>query len=145
MNFDVFSTLYKRYLVTGCKVTLRGTSSGNGFVGLVPHTTSGELAAVTMAELIERGNATITTWVPSPNAGQSISHYFDIGQIFGVSHDRVGANTDFDAPTTGSPGLAAYVTLITQACDLTSAQAVTGLVTLEFDCIFWDRNVTSTN
>ncbi len=145
MNYDVMSTIYKRYIVYGARVTITGTSSGNGYVGLVPHTQSSDLTGSSLAEIKERGGSLITTWVPSPNAGQKLSRYFNVAEMYGVSSDRVSINTDFDAYYTANPTQQAFVTVITQAVDLASAQAVTGLIEIDFDCVWYDRNITSTN
>lgn len=127
--FDQMALLYKKYRVTGAKITIRAENTATVPMLMVLHQRRDGTAVPDVGQLIENGNCKYTTLAPTltPGSMKTITHYFSAKKFFGDDWKGHQHAADFNT----SPIQQCYEHIITQPTDDTSGGTVRFSITID--------------
>lgn len=110
-GFDALASIYKKYVVTGCRVTVtfvNPAANGLGTVGLYYYDAQAETApgaGVSVSDLAERPRSIVAELGTSGNdkANRTLSVYLSTHKILDTTYNDVLTDDDYQAAVTADP------------------------------------------
>lgn len=144
-GFDELSTAYSKYRVDACRWTLLFTTPGAAndikcAVIVQPNATAG-LTSGNLWVVNENPNGYYGALSSNGDRRCILTGVVDCAKLAGVSKTKYMAEGDYSAAINNNPSITQYLTTAIACYDGTTAVSCQVEITMEFDCVFYNREV----
>lgn len=140
---DQFSTMFQRYRVYGCKVTVKynyGLNSSSGYsptIAIVPWT--GATPSWSTIDTALNVKGAVWGMMNLYQKPQTFKKYYNIAHLFGVPKKEVADDDAYQALVTASPSKQAYLYVMINNNDGTNALVVSIAIQLTYYCKYYQN------